>query len=487
MSVERVELYRALGVPPGSIPASERGDAPSALFPPSSPHDLEALDRRGLDELERLLDSQPEATLAHARAALDRDLTERELRELIKSARLALAAPREALAVIEAQEALFRVTDQLPSDFTFEGIDIPLIPIDPGDRKFEPVADALGWLLNSGGAISRWLKGGPTTGDRERFPTHERHDSKFVYPLHGAGEAPLDIALFSDFGTGRYHSRYIAKQMATRRVPYAIHLGDVYYAGRSSEFEAYFEKVLDPLLGVTRLFTMNGNHEMFSHGIPYLDYIARRRRRSPRLQEQEGSYFCLRGPTLQIVAVDTDYFGDARCREPLLRDWVGSQLRHGREQGLTNVLLTGDEPYEYGKHNLTALLREDLAPFAVDQQLVDLWFWGNTHYAALFAPTADLPFIGSCIGHGGYPYDTLKRPSRDRTPAVAQWAELTPRFPEKLDVRRDRGDNGYCLLTLDPEGDIDLCYLDWMANIRCTAHLQRAGDGRLTLGDVAPR
>ena len=43
--------------------------------------------------------------------------------------------------------------------------------------------------------------------------------------------------MFSDFGTGLYHSRYIAKQFRERPFPYAIHCGDVYYAGRKSEFE----------------------------------------------------------------------------------------------------------------------------------------------------------------------------------------------------------------------------------------------------------
>lgn len=475
---DRVALYRALGVPPGSIPARYAG----AIVPPApaSPFDLEALDLAGLEALERLLDQQPELVLQGARTVLDADLTEADLREAIRRAKEMLRAPREALALLEAQRALARAAHRLPDGFTFPGMDLDEIDIDPGDTKFEKWRDAVGWLINTGRTLFNRPPGSAPVGDRGKFRFHEGFSSGFVYPLHGGADAPLDVALLSDFGTGLYHSRYIAKQLETRRFPYAIHLGDVYYAGREPEVADYFKAPLAPILDTTRVFSMNSNHEMFSKGEPYLQYITERKERAPDLQEQEGSYFCLRGAKAQIIGLDTDYFGQFRCTERAILDWLGEQLAHGRRHGLTNVLLTGDEPYTDESPRWTPLL-EDLREFVLDDDLVDLWFWGNTHYCALFAPNpaVGLRFIGSCIGHGGYPYK--RRNKGTKGPATVLFFENTPRFPEGVDLPHDRGNNGYCILSLLPSGDIRLRYVDWMAQDRHTALLRRGAGGRLSL------
>src|SRR5262249_28007118 len=143
----------------------------------------------------------------------------------------------------------------------------------------------------------------------------------------------------------------------------------------------------------------------------------------------------------------------------------------------TNILLSGDQPYEYGKTSLTALLDKDLRHVAIDRELVDLWFWGNTHYCALFDRGHGLPFVGSCIGHAGYPYSTMK--PNQKAPAPVPFVETTARFPKWTKLRQDRGNNGYCVLTLLPNGDIGLRYVDWMAHDRCLVKLPRAAGGRL--------
>lgn len=51
------------------------------------------------------------------------------------------------------------------------------------------------------------------------------------------------------------------------------------------------------------------------------------------------------------------------------------------------------------------LLDEDRREF-VDAGLIHAWFWGDEHYAALYEPNDALAFVGSCVGHGGYPFGT---------------------------------------------------------------------------------
>ena len=209
----------------------------------------------------------------------------------------------------------------------------------------------------------------------------------------------LEIALFSDFGTGLYHSRYIAKQLVEGRFPYAIHVGDVYYSGRKSEFRKYMTRPLSPLFGATELFLLNSNHEMYSGGKPYFRFLDDKRAAHSDRQKQEGSYFCLRSKRFQILGIDTAYHEDGRFRDPNLLEWLDEKLREGRSNGQTNILLSANHPYEYGKVEFSKLFRDDLGDLIGDR--VDLWFWGNTHYCALFDRGPRIPFHGSCIGHGG--------------------------------------------------------------------------------------
>jgi len=73
----------------------------------------------------------------------------------------------------------------------------------------------------------------------------------------------IEVALFSDNGNGLHASRAVAKQIVDSQLPYAFHLGDVYYGGAQREFEDYFEAPLRGLLDRTELFLVAGNHEMF--------------------------------------------------------------------------------------------------------------------------------------------------------------------------------------------------------------------------------
>lgn len=467
---EAEEMDAAAGLAFSGVAAEAAGEEPAR-------GELSPLGPAEIEELQRQFEQDPEAVVAWYRQTWDADITEEDVRAALAQAEMAFRAPDAAAAALEAQLAFSRAP-QLPPEFTFPDMDLDLIPIEPGLTKFETVADALGWLLFSG---PQFVLGGLLSRAPFRWHNHPEHSSGFVYEMENpTPETPVDVALFSDFGTGLYHSRYIARQLERHQFPCAVHLGDVYYAGRRSEFRDHFEQPLNPVLEHTELFTLNANHEMLSGAFPYFDYMDRRRTRDN--QRQEGSYFCLRCDRFQLVGIDGAYFEQGRYREAGLLEWLEKVLSAGRREGRLNILLSPDQAYEYGKVGPTPILTEDLHRLVLEKELVDLWFWGNTHYCALFDRSPDFPFLASCIGHGGYPYSRI-RPNRP-SPAPLIFLETSPRFPEWTGVRQDRGNNGYCILSLKADGGLALTYIDWMGNRRFRAELARDGDGRLEVAEA---
>lgn len=476
----RERLYRRLGYT-GPIPSatararSGLESTPARVPDPDRAAEPPPLDPAAIAALRERLRVEPDQVLAQARALWDAELGLEELEAAVDEAGWLVDDPELGLRRLEARDALERVTPALPPEFFQDWPYDETIEIDPASTRFEAKADALRWVIFGGPALL-----GSMSAKKAPFAWHHRHASGFVYvrPEPSPSES-LSLGLVSDFGTGLYTSKYIAKQLEDRKYPYIIHGGDVYYAGRKSEFETNFEPQIDPLLAQSQVFTMNANHEMYSLGEPYFAYIAERKRRHSE-QLQEGSYFCLRfGTTLQLVGIDTAYFRDGRHDEPGLQRWLQDVLAYGREVGAVNVLFSPNEPYAYGSTALTPLLREDLDDIVRKRTLVDLWFWGNTHYCALFDRTPSLPFVGSCIGHGGYPYGRMSpgRPSA----APVRFLEKGARFPAWTGVRQDRGNNGFCELTVHADRRIDLCYRDWMSRTRCIARLAfDAGVYRLT-------
>jgi hypothetical protein len=479
-------LYRHLGYT-GPLPPSSTLEAPAplprglvprggAVLPSEASAALTAetiaeaeappLDLTAVEVLKERLRAEPDAVLSRARALWDAEMSPEELEVAIEQASQLLSEPELGLRRIHTQEEFARATvKKLPPEFFQDWPYDPKIPIDPSSTKFETKADAVNWVLFSGPALigSQFAKKAP-------FEWHHLYPSKFVYERSAPSpNAPISIGLAADFGTGLYHSRYIAKHLRERGYPYVIHGGDVYYAGRDSEFQTNFKPQVEPLLAKAQVFTMNANHEMYSLGKPYFGYIKDRKKRNPS-QLQEGSYFCLRfGKVLQVVGIDTAYFRDGRFDESSLLRWLREVLQRGRELGMVNVLFSPNEPYSYGSKDLTDLLTKDLDEVVLDQKLVDLWFWGNTHYCALFDRTAGLPFVGSCIGHGGYPYGRMKAGSSSAAPV--RFLETGARFPAWTEVRQDRGNNGFCELVVHHDKTVQLNYFDWMMRSRCSARL----------------
>jgi hypothetical protein len=239
----------------------------------------------------------------------------------------------------------------------------------------------------------------------------------------------------------------------------------VYYTGTQSEFDDRFIPVLEKhVAGRIPLYTLNANHEMDTHGLAYFAYLAKRRQPSAggaSIHRQEGSYFCLTSDHYQIIGIDTAFEKNGRLQKGEQKNWLQARLSEGKSANKINILLSQNEPFE---REAQKLLTEDLqAPVA--NKWIDLWFWGDQHYCALYPPGPLTPFGGSCIGHGGYPYRVKDEDDFATHLVRPLFAELETRFPAELDVRPGLGNNGFCMLKLSP-GAVEIKYLDWRARER---------------------
>jgi hypothetical protein len=414
--------------------------------------------------LEYTLKHDPDGVVALFRQqSWARNVTKEQLRSAVASARAALDSPK-TFSDLKARSWLHQEALKLPDGFKFPGYSPPgdvYYPIDPGRTKFEEAGDWTGWL---------WNCGGPTIVKPTQAPVryHTTSAKQFIYEMpEPSANEPLPIGMVSDFGTGEYQSWYIARQLELAKFPCVFHLGDVYYAGRQKEYDGYFRGPLTNVLTTSDFYHLAENHDEYAGKFPYYAFLDANRS-AARPQKQEGSYFCVRNSKFQIIGLDTISQG-RRVSDPVIRAWLRERLEEGRSQKTTNILLTGAEPFEYQPGSAGNAVLSDLAPFTEDGN-VHLWLWGNVHYAAFYKPTLDRLFYASCIGHGGFPFGAMTHETRGDH---VMFLEPATRFPSSINIRADRGRNGWCRLLLHADGSIGMQYTDWMSNPRYQVTLVR--------------
>lgn len=442
----------------------------------SGDFDIASIEPSQIAAVQEQLAEDPEGVVAAARQLWDCELTAEELHDALEQTKRFVERPKQAVGVLESTQA-FESAVAMPANFGFEGYDPQHLPVVPMDTKYETVADALGYAATFVAA-----KAANVLKPKHDFFRHGPNRS-FVYDLPSA---PTRLGVLADFGNGLVHSRYIARHVRTSNLDHLLYLGDVYYTGTAREFERNVAPEIEPLLSgaipgnkKVAVWMLNSNHEMFSKGYGYFSYLKYRLAKGAP-QRQEGSYFALRfGKSVQIIAIDTDYFGYRKFRDANQIAWLRQRLAEGRANGAINILLSANEPFSYGKNSLTPLY-DDLKPYLSS---IDLWLWGNTHYCGLFDSTSTLP-VSSCLGHGGYPYrlseyDLDRQPYLAPCPATPLFLETKTRY-DGTNLRPELGNNGYAILTVDPvNATLTLEYLDWMKRPRYRATLGRAQDGRL--------
>lgn len=239
--------------------------------------------------------------------------------------------------------------------------------------------------------IKRWIRG--------------KHD----FPERAARAYRIDnrdrVLLVGDWGSGIPRALQVATAMRSSleqalregRRCHVIHLGDVYYTGQKGEYKKRF---LDPWpvwtidsKAQTSSWSLNANHDMYSGGHEYFDYLLA----DGRFENQENSsYFSLENEHWQILGLDSAYDdGDLHGEQA---SWV-YQMRSAA-RGKAGILLTHHQPfssYEAGSGKMLERLRP-----ALNEGLVRAWFWGHEHRCAIYEAKENIAYP-RLIGHGGVP------------------------------------------------------------------------------------
>ena len=278
----------------------------------------------------------------------------------------------------------------------------------------------------------------------------------FVLTARGTS---MRLALISDWGTGTGTAVQVADLLARQQPDAAIHLGDIYYSGTAEECAQHFYNPVRAALPDRPVFTLSGNHDMYSGGQGYYALLQR--------LGQPASYFCLRSPdqSWQILAADTglhdrDPIDAARALtqlDPLEEAWHADKLLDfpGR-----SVFLTHHQPFSafaqlgpLAKHSpINPNLMATHARLAASGR-IDAWFWGHEHSLRLYAPYRGI-MAGRNIGYGAIPVEAAPGP------AVPLPGLVDPPL-EGVEVALDVVDgayaNGFALLDLSPDR-IDVSY-----------------------------
>jgi Calcineurin-like phosphoesterase len=233
------------------------------------------------------------------------------------------------------------------------------------------------------------------TRGKAPFVSHT-HLSDFFYPI----EDNCTIALLADWGADNPSAHNVAQQVKSRNPDYAIHMGDIYYAGEERECKNFLYTFRD--LASKRSFAMNGNHEMYTGGRAYFGTVL------PNLQ-QSASYFGIFNQNWQLLGLDTAYVehvmtspSDARLQNQF--DWVVDKINNSTRK---SVLLTHHQPFSayQPEHDQGAGLREDVKRLtdAVGAKGIFAWFWGHEHKCTLYDDSF-VDFKARLIGHGCIPH-----------------------------------------------------------------------------------
>jgi hypothetical protein len=269
-------------------------------------------------------------------------------------------------------------------------------------------SDAFGWGLSF--AVARAIR---ALHGRSDFPSTPQ-----TLPLGGKAR----LILVGDWASGVPRAAKVADQIklqlatpeAADRDCHVIHLGDVYYAGRSFEYDL---RIHDPWpvtsadSSKVKSWCLAGNHDMFAGGQPYFDFL----NRDNRFAHQGGcSYFALENEHWLILGLDSSYTleglkGDVGALA--LPQWQWIKDLAARIPNKKVMLLSHHQPFSAWEEPSPKLV-EALAPLLRRSRAVEAWFWGHEHRCAVYAPTNNIKYP-ALIGHGGVPvYSSNKAPKQ---------------------------------------------------------------------------
>ena len=238
----------------------------------------------------------------------------------------------------------------------------------------------------------------------------------------------MRILIVGDWGSGIERAQKLAQQMRMRieevlgsREVHVVHLGDVYYSGWKREYEKRFLPFWPVRPGEDdRIFSwcLNGNHDMYSGGQGYFDFLLN----DARFKRQAGaSFFCLENRNWKIFGLDSAH-EDGGLREPQA-EWIKARLDPNKKV----MLLTHHQPFSAYEEPAKEMCRK-LRSVVAAAGKVNSWFWGHEHRFMLFSEYQGVQF-GRLIGHGGVPvYMTHRVGDPYPAPGIYEDRRFLPRL-----------------------------------------------------------
>lgn len=248
------------------------------------------------------------------------------------------------------------------------------------------------------------------------------------YPFNEQPARPAQIGnrarvvLVGDWGSGLPRAAKVSEAIgevltdpaAASRDKHVIHLGDVYYSGLPREYENNFLKYWPVKRAEANRIssrTLNANHDMYSGGWGYFDYVLNGDRRFQSQKDRDGkpsSFFSLENDHWLILGLDTGYHEnlifDAHDLYGGQAAWVTEKLRAAPAKD--GILLSHHQPFSVFEKGGEKLLEKLNIP--LQEARVTAWFWGHEHRCVLYQPRQNIEYP-RCIGHGGVPFYVSKK------------------------------------------------------------------------------
>jgi hypothetical protein len=288
--------------------------------------------------------------------------------------------------------------------------------------------------------------------------------SDFVIPL--PAKPDLVIGLIADWGTGLDDANWLLSEVMKKNPDMLIHLGDIYYAGLADECQDNFLKLINAAAPNIPVYTLSGNHDMYSGGAPFYRLLGQLNTTPALLPyQQKASYFCLRSANWQILAMDTglhdsDPFtvdSNITFLDPNEETWHVDKLNNagGRQtivlshhQLFTAFLggighVPGGNPLAYNPQ-----LYRVFGPYLGN---IALWLWGHEHNFEFFSPYLGLN-KGRCVGASAIPNLQAQNPYGPiQNPDLQGQAALPTLAPGMLELSVNKDGSyfhNYAMLTL---------------------------------------
>ncbi len=241
--------------------------------------------------------------------------------------------------------------------------------------------------------------------------------------------AGAKIALFGDWGTGAEPARRLLRHIKTKQPDILLHLGDIYYSGTPDECRENFEHIVNETFDRAKkkaplVYTLCGNHDMYSGGRGYYDLVARLNKGK---DAQKASFFCLRADddSWQLLAMDTgrnDYnpvsighavtFVDPEEEMWLIdrvKEFKGKTILVSHHPMFSAFSAPGPKDAAGNDNPINPNLKRLFDRLTQSGGTIPAWFWGHEHNLCVYESYAGLA-QGRCIGHSAVPVFTADEP-----------------------------------------------------------------------------